>query len=584
MANRYAVIGQVFIVDGTATVAEAGRIATGGNTTLNITDPGGGGNFTIYMANGTSGTVTSGTSTVTGSPVTLSAGSNTITISGTGTATLNLTIGTAFNYSSVNSWSAASGGQCGASVPTSADNVYPDANSFTADSQTLTLGATSYCFDMDWTGATNNPTLAFGAQRLYAYGDVTFISAMTVTSTTSGQLMFRATVANSLTTGGLSLSQLPISVFTGATALNLQDDLTAYYLQPRTGTTLNTNNHALNLVYFTTYNYSGQTINLGSSTINISSVGNQGWTNSGTGITLGANTATINISGAGRFDNDNTLTGSYYIVNLLGSSHVVSGNNAYAELNLDPAVTQDVAFYDGTTQTVGDSNLSGSAGHIHTLRGSVTGGWTIAKSGGGTIEADYIDLSYSTGSPASTWYYGDNSTDSGNNSGWGFVCTPIKLALSIVGKIPVLKMNIVTGLLALVTSGKVSVLKLVITPATLALTAAGKIPVIGYKIVTGLATLVITLKNAVTGYGYVPTTKELTTTGKAPVLGYRIIAGLASLATTLKNAVTGYGYVPITKALTLILNNAVVFKIGHKSIGLSLPRRSISLKIPNRNL
>jgi len=147
-------MGQIFITDGTAGISTTGRKVADTNFTCT-----GAGNFTVHMTEGITGTV-AGTK-VQGTPVTLSAGLNTITTTGAvADGVIDITIGTAANWNTVNNWSAASGDACTASVPTSSDNVYMDANSFTGASQVLTVDATAYCKDMDWTGSLNTPDLA----------------------------------------------------------------------------------------------------------------------------------------------------------------------------------------------------------------------------------------------------------------------------------------------------------------------------------------------------------------------------------------------------------------------------------------
>ena len=105
-----------------------------------------------------------------------------------------------------NHWSASSGGAGGASLPTSSDDVFFDANSFSAGSQTVTIDVTAYCLNMDWTGATDTPTLA-GGLASHIYGSLTLIAGMTVTQ--SGYLYFRATSGtHTITTA--NLPSLPI--------------------------------------------------------------------------------------------------------------------------------------------------------------------------------------------------------------------------------------------------------------------------------------------------------------------------------------------------------------------------------------
>jgi hypothetical protein len=415
---RYVVMGQTYWVDGTADCSLDGRqIADTGFTVAAA------GNFAVYMANGTTGTV-SGTN-VQGTPVALSAGLNTITTTdAVGDGAFDITIGASANYSSVNSWSAASGGQCGASVPTTADNVYPDANSFTAASQVLTVDATSYCLDMDWTGATNNPTFAHNAIMII-YGNYTGIAAMSHTGVSA-----MACYATSGTVSwffGASLScDTGLAASAGTAEMSIQDEVTCRYLFLRTGNII-TNGNTINCVAFRSAYTSARILTPSSSVINCSSY----WDATGANFTLAANTSTINC--AGNFSGNSITT--YNIVNLNGATSTVAGSNEYAELNLDPAQTQTITFTDGTTQTADDANLSGSAGHIHTLRGSSTGGWTIAKTGGGTVYADYINLSYSTGTPANTWYYGNNSVYGVGNFGWQLqpAFAPTGLVLTQIG-------------------------------------------------------------------------------------------------------------------------------------------------------
>ena len=126
-----------------------------------------------------------------------------------------------------NHWSATSGGSPGASKPTSADNVYFDANSFSSAAQTVVINESAYCADMDWTGAGYSPSLDGAFDKfLTIYGSLTYISEMSVPY--SGIIIFSANVAGkTIRTNGLSLANLAI-LFQGGpnNTLLLQDDLT----------------------------------------------------------------------------------------------------------------------------------------------------------------------------------------------------------------------------------------------------------------------------------------------------------------------------------------------------------------------
>ena len=58
-----------------------------------------------------------------------------------------------------NHWSLVSGGEAGASVPTSEDNVYFDNNSFTSNSQVVLIKNKAACKDFIWNVEHVKPTL-----------------------------------------------------------------------------------------------------------------------------------------------------------------------------------------------------------------------------------------------------------------------------------------------------------------------------------------------------------------------------------------------------------------------------------------
>ena len=76
-------------------------------------------------------------------------------------------------------WATSSGGSTfHTQAPTSTDNVYFDANSFTGTSQIVTLDVYAYCNDMDWTGVTNFPTVTGNSNDLFMYGSLTMAADM----------------------------------------------------------------------------------------------------------------------------------------------------------------------------------------------------------------------------------------------------------------------------------------------------------------------------------------------------------------------------------------------------------------------
>ncbi len=314
MADRYLVFGQIVIEDVTAGVDPTGRKVV--DTAFTCT---GAGTFKIHMANGTTGTV-SGTN-VQNSPVTLVAGENIITTTdAVADGNIDITIGTAANWNTDNSWAASSGGACGASVPTSSDNVYFDASSFTAASQVLTVDAAAYYLSMDWTGATNTPTLA-GSQSISVYGSLTTILAM-VWSHTGTVTFTGATSGHTINTNGLALS-CAIGIGTadggGWTLASDFNNGTANFTYNRS--TFNTAGFDITCGFFKRDSGGTGVLTLGDTVINCTAFNLAVTTN----LTVTANTATINISGTGAcaLGAANWNGASF---NLNGTAHVVSGN------------------------------------------------------------------------------------------------------------------------------------------------------------------------------------------------------------------------------------------------------------------
>ncbi|WP_226163399.1 beta strand repeat-containing protein [Hymenobacter terricola] len=78
-------------------------------------------------------------------------------------------------WNDLDHWSMSSGGPASyTQVPQSTDNVYFDANSFTASNQTVAISATVTCLDMDWTGAVHAVAggTTTGGTRLVGSGTV----------------------------------------------------------------------------------------------------------------------------------------------------------------------------------------------------------------------------------------------------------------------------------------------------------------------------------------------------------------------------------------------------------------------------
>lgn len=172
------------------------------------------------------------------------------------------------------------------------------------------------------------------------------------------------------------------------------------------------------------------TVNLGSSTVELTSGGSSTWAFSAG--TLNAGTSTIKFSGAlitnktftggGKTYNNfwNATTGAFAVT--------IAGSNTFNQFKVNAGRTQQ--FTAGTTQTIADPVFTGTLGNVITIGSATAASHTLTKSGGGTVTADYCSISRSTATPVSTWY-ATNSTNGGNNSGWGFVIAPLALSQTL---------------------------------------------------------------------------------------------------------------------------------------------------------
>jgi hypothetical protein len=415
--NLYAVVGQGWIANGSGIIANAPFRLTTGTNTITVTQVG---TFTITMCSGTSAVVNDGTTSVDFSPLTCTqAAATTINTSGSpGSFTITVTYNSTANWSSQYSWSTTSGGIAGThAVPTLSNNVYLDANTFTATGQTLTVSSSAVCNAMDCTGVLYNPTLYIAASTdVSAFGAVT-LSNMTVSGGSQSSFYFRGNGTHALTTNGVSINCTYLRAYEGTT--QLQDNLTVNnQIDVSNIGSLDTNSKTVSCSTFYIAGSSPKTVSLGASTVTCSAIYNHdAWIVTATNLTFPDNTSTINCNG--NFVGGNVK--KYNIVNLTMNPLpvMISGNNTIVTLAGSSAATQTFKFADGTSQTVTNLNMSGTSLHVHTLTGASTAGWTVSKASG-TVSLDFVNIAYSTATGGATFNASGASVNMGNNTGWNF--------------------------------------------------------------------------------------------------------------------------------------------------------------------
>ena len=267
-----------------------------------------------------------------------------------GTANWDATAGT--------KWATTSGGAGGASVPTSADDVYFDAAS---GAVTCTVSTTQNCRGLNFTGFTG--TLA-GTGSIQAQGNVIVASGMTWTL--SGTLWILGGVTQTLTTNGKSLT-CTVNIDNAATVCNLADALTTTAALTVTRGTFTTNNYNVTASSIVSSNSNTRTINLGSSTVSVTNT--VGFSTS-TNLTFNAGTSQINLSAANAILHGGTGQTFYNVAftSTAGNTHAINGANTFNNLSVAGRTSAGVpALSISADQTI-NGTLTLSAGTNATMR------------------------------------------------------------------------------------------------------------------------------------------------------------------------------------------------------------------------
>jgi len=310
-------------------------------------------------------------------------------------------VGGTGNWSDTNHWSATSGGSGGASVPTSNDDVFFDANSFTAAGQSVTLNITANCRFFNWANATNNPTLA-GSSSINIYGGLSYTANMTDISTgTKIMNNFDIGSAQGINTNGVTLNGnmeiVKNRILSEDIIFNESNGIII------NGGYLNANNYNITCGVFGV-GKGGGTVTLGSSIVTCSG-------NFAAPTTVNAGTSTIKMTGDGTIFNGVGKT--FYNVEL--PSVTVKGSNTFNNLKL--AAGKTVKFTEGATQTV--TSLT-DAGAI--IESTVAGSSATLRCTSGTIIKQNGSLKDITATGGATFRAYDTEDISGN-TGWTFYAT-----------------------------------------------------------------------------------------------------------------------------------------------------------------
>lgn len=320
-------------------------------------------------------------------------------------------------------WSATSGGAGGASVPTTADDVFFDANS--TGTVTIASGNTG-AKSINCTGFAG--TIA-GTAAISVAGGVTLVAGMTYTHT--GTITFTGT--GTLTTAGKTFSG--VTVNGAGIALTLGDALNT---GPRSITvtqgTFDANNYNVTAFAFNSSNSNTRTITMGSGLWTLTGIGSVWNTATATGLTLNKDTANILLS-------DNSATTKQFAPGTTGFSFnkltiggntstcitLVGGIASFTELASTKTVAHTVRF-NNSGHTIDTWSITGTAGNVVTFESSSSGTQRTFNLTNATSGIDYLSVKDIGVNQANRFYVGANSTDNGNNLNVIFTAAPTTVA------------------------------------------------------------------------------------------------------------------------------------------------------------
>lgn len=258
------------------------------------------------------------------------------------------------------------------------------------------------------------------AQTLYGGLDLTNLATFTVGTT--GSWTFEGRGSHTITSAGKTFgSAVTINPIGGTYTLGDAFSNTNAGISHSAGT-INDGGFSVSLAtqYFTSNN---PTL-VKSGTWTISGTGTK-WTagtsasitDTGTIILSDTSASSKTFTGSGRTYNDLLINGGG------AGAIIITGANTFNRIYTDGGGTKSITLQGSTTTTIASGLGLANGTNVITFTASA-GSATVAKSGGGTVGWDYLNLTNIIASTANTWYAGANSTDGGGNTNWIFTAPP----------------------------------------------------------------------------------------------------------------------------------------------------------------
>ena len=345
---------------------------------------------------------------VTGNAATVWSGADLTNFSYTGTPTVN------FTYSGSTGTRTTVNGSTGLTEANAVDfNIVSGSDAWATVG--VPVGVRNFTVQPAFTGST---TFFAGG---YIYGNVLLSPNQTVTSSISATTFAATSGTKTITTNGVTIDR-PLTFNGVGGTWALQDALTLGATNGNltlTNGTLSSGGFSVTARSFA-LGVGTKTLTMGASAWTIS--GNWNALTNVAGFTLSAGTSTISMNSA----TSKSFSGgskTYYNLRQTGLGSIsISGSNFFNSISNTVQPTT-FSFEAGTTQTVNNFNVSGTAGNLVTLN-SLTPSvrWNLAKNSGGKVLVSYDSITDSAATPAGYWFSptSQGNVDGGNNTGWNF--------------------------------------------------------------------------------------------------------------------------------------------------------------------
>jgi hypothetical protein len=283
-----------------------------------------------------------------------------------------------------------------------------------AGSDIFQISGSARFVNFDLTGFSGPLTFASSARF---FGNFVLPPTLVSLSVSGSALTFaKTTGTQTLTTSGFTIPVALTEDGVGGTLL-LIDNLTVSGQLSVVNGVFDAGNKNVTVDSFNSSYSSTRTIALGSGTWTLAGSGTIWNTTTITGLTV-TGTAFINCTSASA----KTFAGgsaSYPTLNNGGSGALtISGNGTYDTISNTVQPTT-FTFTSGSTKTITNFNVSGTAGNLVTINSSTPGSAGTISKASGNVYRNYLNIQDSTATGGAGWYAAD-SVNSGGNTGWIF--------------------------------------------------------------------------------------------------------------------------------------------------------------------